>query len=281
MGSSALAGKMSAEELNKPRRSHQELMAAFKRAGISKESILNAARDLHSLAGYIELHIEQGSRLMNRGIDIGIVSAIVGISSFKLTCVGKADHAGTISMLDRLDASQGASAFTLAVRKLILTQFPDCVANIGNMHFSPGAFNIVPEQVECSLELRAADRSTFEELENALIKQAQKEAHRFNLDLRIQHLGRHFPALMNSNVQESIAKAAGILGLSNITLDSGAGHDAQSMSNICPAGMLLVPSVDGASHSAHEFTSWRDCVNGANVLLQACLIMAYHLSNNL
>jgi N-carbamoyl-L-amino-acid hydrolase len=35
--------------------------------------------------------------------------------------------------------------------------------------------------------------------------------------------------------------------------------------------MIFVPSAGGFSHSAREFTDWDDCVNGANVLLQAAV----------
>jgi N-carbamoyl-L-amino-acid hydrolase len=59
-----------------------------------------------------------------------------------------------------------------------------------------------------------------------------------------------------------------------LSLFSGAGHDGQSFDGICPAGMIFVPSKDGASHSPREFTDWQDCVNGANVLLQAVLKLA-------
>jgi N-carbamoyl-L-amino-acid hydrolase len=36
-------------------------------------------------------------------------------------------------------------------------------------------------------------------------------------------------------------------------------------------GMILVPSVDGVSHSPRELTSWEDCGRGAEVLLGAVL----------
>jgi N-carbamoyl-L-amino-acid hydrolase len=38
--------------------------------------------------------------------------------------------------------------------------------------------------------------------------------------------------------------------------------------------MLFVPSRDGLSHSPGEHTEWADCVNGANVLLNAALELA-------
>jgi N-carbamoyl-L-amino-acid hydrolase len=79
---------------------------------------------------------------------------------------------------------------------------------------------------------------------------------------------------MSKKVQKVFAEACDDLGLSYTSLTSGAGHDGQSFDGICPAGMIFVPSKDGASHSPREFTEWEDCVNGANVLLQAVLRLA-------
>ncbi|HZJ24073.1 MAG TPA: M20/M25/M40 family metallo-hydrolase, partial [Anaerolineales bacterium] len=72
-------------------------------------------------------------------------------------------------------------------------------------------------------------------------------------------------------VQRAYAEACNDLGLTHTSLTSGAGHDGQSLADLCPVGMIFVPSVDGASHSPREFTKWEDCVNGANVLLQTVL----------
>jgi acetylornithine deacetylase/succinyl-diaminopimelate desuccinylase-like protein len=79
---------------------------------------------------------------------------------------------------------------------------------------------------------------------------------------------------MSDAVQNAFTEACDDLGLSHVSLTSGAGHDAQSLAELCPVGMIFVPSVDGASHSPKEFTKWEDCVNGANVLLQAALRLA-------
>ena len=100
---------------------------------------------------------------------IGVVSAIVGITSYRLTFMGRADHAGTTSMQDRRDASQGASAFALGAREIVLGQFPNCGANVGNMTFTPGAFNIVPAGVTVSLEFRGPDADELARLETEFL----------------------------------------------------------------------------------------------------------------
>ncbi|GAB4496956.1 MAG: Zn-dependent hydrolase [Anaerolineales bacterium] len=271
LGSAALAGHLSKENLEKPRGGRERLLEGMARAGLSDESMLSAARKRESLAGYLELHIEQGKRLEKSGTDIGIVTAIVGIWSYKLSFIGKADHAGSTTMEDRRDASLGASAFTLAAREMVMRDFPNCVVNVGKMEFAPGAFNIVPAQVDVSLEFRSPDEDEFNRLGQTLLKLAEREAARFGLDLKTEFLGKHSPSLMDADVRGAFADACETLGLSHMPLASGAGHDGQSLTDLCPVGMIFVPSVDGASHSPREFTKWEDCVNGANVLLQAAL----------
>ncbi|HLE90270.1 MAG TPA: Zn-dependent hydrolase [Anaerolineales bacterium] len=273
LGSSALAGHLRHEILQNPRGGREALLEGMERASLSDESMLSAARSKDSLAGYLELHIEQGKRLERAGIDIGIVSAIVGIWSYRLSFLGRADHAGTTTMDERRDASLGASAFTLSAREIVMNDFPNCVLNIGDMEFTPGAFNIVAARVDVSLEFRSPDEEEFQRLAVSLLERAKQEARRFGLELRAESLGRHSPSLMSEKIQHALADACNNLGLSHVPLISGAGHDGQSLADICPVGMIFVPSVDGASHSPREYTEWEDCVNGANVLLQAALML--------
>jgi len=274
LGSAALTGHLHPDLLQAPRGGRAALLEGMQRAGLSDESMLSAARSKESLAGYLELHIEQGKRLERTSIDIGIVNAIVGIWSYRLSFIGRADHAGTTAMDDRLDASLGASEFTLAARDIVTSDFRDCVVNIGNMQFSPGAFNIVPARVDVALEFRSSDQEKFKRLDSILIAQAYEAANRFGLELKVEPLGRHSPSLMDDHVRDTFASACDDLGFNYISLPSGAGHDGQSFDGLCPVGMIFVPSKNGASHSAREFTEWKDCVNGANVLLQTVLRLA-------
>lgn len=274
LGSAALTGRLDPKLLQHPRGGRENLVAGMIRAGLTEAGMLSATRPKESLAGYLELHIEQGKRLEHSGINIGIVSAIVGISSYQLSFIGRADHAGSTSMQDRLDASLGASAFTLAARERVIKEFQNCVVNIGDMHFSPGAFNIVPAQVDVSLEFRAGDNSEFDRLDSALLELAQEQAKRFGLDLKTDFRGRHSPTPMSDSVQRAFSGSCESLGLTHTSLISGAGHDGQSFAGVCPVGMIFVPSVNGTSHSPREFTRWEDCVNGANVLLQTGLRLA-------
>jgi len=82
------------------------------------------------------------------------------------------------------------------------------------------------------------------------------------------------PAPTAAGVLAVLAAAAAELGLTTMELPSGAGHDAQSLAAITPSGMVFVPSRGGISHDPDEHSSWDDCLNGANVLLNATVRLA-------
>jgi N-carbamoyl-L-amino-acid hydrolase len=274
IGSGALAGTLTPGDLQNPRGGREALLAGLTRAGLTEDGLFTARRDPATLAGYLELHIEQGPWLYDSGVDIGVVSGIVGIASFRLAFSGRANHAGTTPMAARRDAGLGAAAFILAARQLVLDNFPGCVANVGALRLEPGAFNIIPGRAELALECRAVDPAELDRLQTSLLERAQREAESFGLGLEVSALGQHAPAPMSQLAQQAIQEAAAELGLSSQSMPSGAGHDAQNLAPLCPTGMVFIPSVDGISHSPHETSRWDDCINGANVLLGAALRLA-------
>ncbi len=274
LGSAAIAGKLAADTLKNPRGGRDRLEAGLARAGLTEDGLLSAKRDPQTLAGYLELHIGQGPRLVGSGIKIGLVSGIAGINSFKLAYRGKANHAGTTPMDARTDASLGASAFVLAARDMVMRDFPACVVNVGQMNFKPGAFNIIPGAAELALEFRAPETGELAKLESSLLKLAETVGGKYGLTLTAQAAGSCAPAPMSQKAQNALTAAAESLGLSHVSMPSGAGHDGQSLADLTDVGMIFIPSRDGVSHSPLEFSEWEDCVNGANVLLNAAVDMA-------
>jgi N-carbamoyl-L-amino-acid hydrolase len=228
-----------------------------------------------TLAGYLELHIEQGPVLERDGIDIGIVTGITGASSFLVAFEGDARHAGTTPMDARRDAALGAAAFTIAVRDIVVRDFPGCVATVGDIATEPGSFNVVPGGATLKMECRALDLVTLDGLGRALLARADEVAATSGLDVTVAHVGRAEPSRTDGGVRAVLAQAAAALGLTAVELPSGAGHDARPLAWITPSGMAFVPSAGGISHDPTEHTAWADCVNGANVLLNAALALAH------
>lgn len=274
LGSRALAGTLTAAQLKDPRGGRAALEAGLVRAVLTEAGLLSGGRDPARPAGYLELHIEQGPRLVSSGATIGVVTSIVGIRSFRLTFHGRADHAGTMPMEARADASLGAAAFTLAARELVMRDFEDCVVNVGQMSLEPGAFNIVPARATLALEFRSTSTEQFGRLQVALLGQAQDEARRCGLTVTAEPIDDIAPTPTHVEAKSAITAAADSLGLRCLALHSGAGHDTQSLARVTRAGMFFVPSAGAASHSPREHTDWEDCVRGANVLLHAAITMA-------
>ena len=273
LGSRAITGGLSQEALKSPRGGRAALAAGLARAGLAEAGLLAARRDPQSIAGYLELHIEQGPRLVQSAVAIGVVTGIVGIRSFRLAYHGKANHAGTTPMEARSDASLGASAFVLTAREMVMRDYSGCVVNVGQMAFKPGAFNIIPGLAELALEFRAPDALQLADLEKALLGLAQVVGRQYRLKLSVEPLDTCVPAPMSARAQAAITAAADSLALTHTALPSGAGHDAQSLAPFTDAGMIFIPSQDGVSHSPREFSEWDACINGANVLLRAALKM--------
>jgi beta-ureidopropionase / N-carbamoyl-L-amino-acid hydrolase len=263
LGSYAVAGLPL--ELANPRGGRDVLVEALARAGLEESRLTDARRDPSQLVAYLELHIEQGPRLEGAGVQIGVVTAIVGARSFRVTFAGRAAHAGTTPMDARADAGLAAARFVDRVNRIVVEEFPDAVATVGALELEPGAFNVVAGLAHVSLEFRAQDEETLDRLQARLFE---------GVDAQVEPVARWEPTPLDPDVRTAIAGAADELGLSWRELTSGAGHDAQALANVTRSGMLFVPSQNGVSHNPAEHTSWDDCVNGANVLLHAALALS-------
>jgi len=274
LGSCAVAGQLTPELLAAPRGGRELLVAEFARMGLTEVGIRAARRESKTLAGYLELHIEQGPVLERAMTDIGIVTGITGASSFHVIFDGDARHAGTTPMDARRDAALGAAAFVLGVRETVTRAFPGCVATVGSIATEPGSFNVIPGRARLRLECRSLDAAELDSLESALSDAARGAADEFGLAVTVEPVGRWDPSPTAEGVRTAIAAAAADLGLTTLEMPSGAGHDAQSLSAITPSGMVFVPSIGGISHDPSERTAWEDCVNGANVLLGATMLLA-------
>ena len=273
LGSRALSGELGAEELADPRCGGAALDEALTRAGLTRDGVLAARREPQALAGFLELHIEQGPRLSEAGADVGIVSALVGIGSSEVTFRGQPDHAGTTPMTSRRDAGLGAADFIVAANDDVRASFPDWVVNFGRLDLTPGAYNIVPGSARLAVEFRAPEPARLRELESRLVELARASAQKHGLELDVRPGVGIEPAACDPSIREAFARAAEVLALKHTTLVSGAGHDTMALARVCPAGMIFIPST-GGSHSSREHARWQDCVNGANVLLHAALGLA-------
>jgi beta-ureidopropionase / N-carbamoyl-L-amino-acid hydrolase len=272
-GSRIAAGQIKPEDLNQVSRGMTKA-EAIRRVGGDPSRLEQARIEKGRYHAYLELHIEQGGTLAREGVPVGVVDGIVSIDDYEAIVTGFANHAGTTPMPDRQDALIAASALTLAVREVAGSEPGAQVGTVGHMEVSPNAVNVIPGEVRMSIEFRDLSSAKLDRLGERIRARAAAIAKETRTEIRITHKGHNESAIAATEVQRAIESAAGRLRLGTRHLPSGAGHDAQMMATVMPMGMIFVPSIGGISHSPKELTTWQDCANGANVLLEAVLDLA-------
>jgi len=274
VGSAIMSGDLKPGALDQAARSGVTIREGIRRIGGDPDALERARRRSGDLAAYVELHIEQGGVLDESGTDIGVVEGIVGIEWWDVTVEGFANHAGTTPMNKRQDALLAAARFIEAVNRIVTSEPGRQVGTVGQIRAEPGAPNVIPGRVVASLELRDLDRGKVDRLFEEIRTEAEHigQASGTTFTFANRNLGS-IPAPTAEPIRAAIERTAEGLHLSHRRMPSGAGHDAQSFREICPIGMIFVPSRGGISHSPKEYTSPEDVVNGANVLLGTVLAL--------
>ena len=271
IGSRAMDGELTEKELDLVSRSGKTIREGIKFIGGDVSKLSEVRRKKGDIAAYLELHIEQGGTLDSERINIGVVEGIVGINWWDVTIEGFANHAGTTAMNNRQDALLAAAKFIEAVNRVVTSVPGRQVGTVGRINAFPGAPNVIPGKVVLSLELRDLDATKI----NMLFEKIKSEAEKIAADSRtkfdFKEINVNIPAPTDPKIRSLISDSARELGLTTKSLPSGAGHDAQDMARLGPAGMIFVPSVGGISHSPREFSHPEDIANGANVLLHTLL----------
>ena len=273
-GARALAGALTMDDLNDSRRDNAPFRAALSRAGIDPRLVSRARRAPDSLAGYIELHVEHGSRLERADTAIGDVTGVVGRGTYRVAFHGEAGHSGTTDMYKRRDALRGAALFIVRAHDLVRDRFSDGIFNCGSVEVKPGAFNIIPSDTYLTIEIRHVNAELMQAMETALLSVAQECAASYALTVDMRQISQMPAATMAAGLIQTIEQSADALGFSHMRMISYAGHSSQVISPITPSGMIFVPSVGGIGHHPSEFTPWEDVVDGANVLLHTVLTWA-------
>jgi allantoate deiminase len=246
---------------------------AMRTVGLAPEKFRDAVRT--DLDAFIELHIEQGRILADERMPLGIVDAITGLYRFRTTVEGRTDHAGTTPMDLRRDALQAAAHIATAMTAVVERAGRPAVITNGWWDVQPGAWNIVPGLVHFSVDLRHPDEATKQRLATEVRQRGEQIAAEREVSVRYDVVSDVLPMGMDAHVKAELQAAAEARGVKWLPMVSGAGHDSQVMATRVPTGMLFVPSVDGRSHSAAEYTSAEDAARGATVLASALHRLAF------
>ena len=221
-----------------------------------------------SIFCFLELHIEQGPILDLAHKPIGVVSGISGPLWLTVKLKGMAGHTGSVPMPIRKDALVGAAEIIVAVNQ-IATQIPGAptVGTVGTINVFPASRNIIPEEVEFTIDLRDIDLERRNRYEKHLREQIGAITQKHQLKYTISEDTKSDPRYCADWIKEIIHSQCNDLNLDAPELMSGPFHDALALSYACDYGMIFVRCKDGISHNPLEYSSYEDLSLGANVML--------------
>jgi N-carbamoyl-L-amino-acid hydrolase len=271
LGSRSYVGDVTEADIDAARDSSGRTMRqALSDVGLAGRARAKAERGRH--IGYLEAHIEQGLALESSGLKIGVVTSIVGIWQYRITFSGEQNHAGTTRMADRRDAGLALVRFGVAIDdRLPALCSPRTVWTTGRITLDPGAPSIIPGRAEMLFQMRDDDPAVIARLEDLLQSMAAEVNAQGPCSVAIERIRTGAPAMMNAGFQQAIEAASlDFASGRSVRMHSAAGHDAQVLATIMPAGMLFVPSIGGISHHWSENTDDADIVTGAHVYVETC-----------
>lgn len=272
LGSRSFVGGVTEADIDaaRDRSSGITMRDALRETGLAGRPRVMCERGRH--VGYLEAHIEQGETLESGDLKIGIVTSIVGIWQYRIAFTGEQNHAGTTRMAVRKDAGLALARFCVKIDETFPKVCgPRTVWTTGRITLDPGAPSIIPGAAEMLFQIRDDDPSVIARLENLLNEMAAGVSAQGRCGVKVERIRTGAPARMDPSFQQAIEQAAAAFaGEKSLRMPSGAGHDAQILATVMPAGMLFVPSIGGISHHWTENTDDADIVTGAEVFVEAC-----------
>ncbi|MDR7001417.1 Zn-dependent hydrolase [Neobacillus niacini] len=227
------------------------------------------------ISAFVELHIEQGPSLEILQKSIGIVQSIVGQKRFRITVKGEPNHAGTTLMKWRKDSLLGAVTMIHDLHGLTKEYDEDLVTTVGQLFVEPNVPNVIPGQVEFTVDARHPVNSVLsifcEQFKRRFLEIAQK----LGLEIGMEMWHDVQPVQMDAQLQHMVQTICMSSNISYHVMNSGAGHDSQFFARMCPSALVFVPSQGGISHSPSEYTTNHDLETGLSVLIQLLHRLAY------
>lgn len=275
IGSRSFIGDLDDAEIDDIRNQYDgtPLREALKSAGLADRPRMRVEPGRH--IGFLEAHIEQGDSLEAAGLKIGVVTSIVAIWQYRIVAEGIQNHAGTTRMAIRKDAGLALAKLAVALDATFAEIAAErSVWTVGDIKLEPGAGSIIPGRGEMLFQFRDVDPGQLERFEAALASLVAAANEDGPCSLRLETVFKTQPRPMAERMQAALeagaeAHAPGL----HVRMPSGAGHDAQILSEVMPAGMLFVPSIGGISHHWTENTSDEDIVLGARAMATAAAIL--------
>jgi allantoate deiminase len=265
LGSAVFTGRFDEGDLQRTDAAGVTLREAISEYGGDPSGLDAAARAPGSVAGYVEVHIEQGPVLDEADVALGVVTVISGQTRAALRFSGVAGHAGTVPIELRHDALCAAAEVVL-VAEALARKTDSLVATVGRLTVEPGAPNVIPGSAELSLDVRHPDDAERAAAVARLRERAGEAAAARGVQLEWEELLEQPAVRCDEALRERLARAAEAAGAAPALLESGAGHDAAVMAAVAPVAMLFVRCAGGVSHHPGESVAEADVALAVDAL---------------
>ncbi len=270
IGSKALAGKYDKDYLKELKTEAGETAYdVIRRFGLDPERVKECRLNPGDVHAMVELHIEQGAVLDNEKLTIGVVQVIAGMHTLRITLRGFSDHAGTTPMNMRKDPMAAAAKLICAIEQYAREEvYASTVATVGEIECSPNKPNVIPQIVQFSVDIRDVCEDGMEKVIDFIQEKCREMGETTGVAAEVTEIGKSECIRLCPRITELIEEVTAKKGLPYKRMNSGAVHDAAMMTAVTDVGMIFVPSVDGRSHTAEEYTAEGDIKKGADVLLE-------------
>jgi N-carbamoyl-L-amino-acid hydrolase len=272
MGSAVFAGARKLEDIFGIRDKAGITVEAELRKVLAAEPRLSQRPLGLNPAAFLEAHIEQGPILEIEHKSVGVVTGIQGKRTFRVQVDGEENHAGTSPRSARRDALVAALNIVHALQEAMWDPEDTVRFTVGMFNVTPNVPSVVPARVVFSIDLRHPDAQTLRKLGDMIAPICREAAP--NCDVAVTELLHDPPLDFPQALRRKLTSIADALGVPNMEISSGAGHDARYLHYICPTAMIFIPCKDGISHNEAESVTKDDAVAGARVLAEAVFSIA-------
>jgi len=213
---------------------------------------------------FVELHIEQGRRLVDLDVAVGVATAVWPHGRWRYDFTGRGDHAGTTRLADRADPVLPLAHTVLAARAAAVEL--DAVATVGRLEVRPGAVNAIASAASAWLDARAPSAPVARALVELVSRRAEAAGAEHGVGCSVVEEswtgGADFAPDLRRRVAAAVAERLG--GVAE--LPTAAGHDAAILAACVPSAMLFVRNPTGTSHDPAEAATMQDCAAGVEAL---------------
>ena len=226
-----------------------EILAAH---GVDIDNLDGARTRMADVKAYVEVHIEQGPILEQKGLGIATVTGTKGIERERLVFRGQAAHAGTMPMEMRRDSFRAAARFALAIAEI--GERHEGVTTVGHAQCWPGVVTAVAGETRITMDMRHISAESLKAMFDEAHEAAAAAAAAEGCTIEWEHIFRIPPMPFHPKLLDSAHRHVRDIEGHDFELPSGALHDASEVAREIPTVMIFSSSIAGLSHTKEEDT---------------------------